>query len=121
MAGAGIATGLTAAPTPTVATGATNAAVVATAAGVASMQQNLLHAHVSFSAAAGAATTILVKSATTTIWRVEVSVGILFYDLDFQVEALQAAKGEDLTVTVGAIGGTTVSTVSMLTKITRAP
>lgn len=92
---------------------ANNTTCVATKTGVAGKQHYLLHFSASLDAAAGAATTVLVKDGSTVIWEERVSTSTQSIDRSFERRPLPISNGATLTITLGALGGTVGGSVNM--------
>lgn len=92
---------------------ANNTPCVATKAGKAGSQHYLLHFSASLDAAAGAATTVLVKDGSTVIWEERVSTSTQAIDRNFEKRPLPISNGSTLTITLGALGGTVGGSVNM--------
>lgn len=92
---------------------ATNIPCVTTKAGVAGKQHYLLHFSASVAAAATAATTVVVKDGATVIWSEQFGTSVFNVDRNFEKRPLPISNGGTLTVTLGAVGGTTAASVNM--------
>lgn len=103
------------------ATVANNTACTVTKAGKTGFQIYLLHFSASVNAAAGAATNVVVKDGSTVIWQEEFSTAVTAVDRNFERRPLPISAGATLTITLGAVGGTTEASVNASGLFQKAP